>query len=167
MNQTPSPETQIPRLLSRSLAPTEAPEALWSAVAARITHAPPRSASWRGLAMAAAIAALMTGGVLYLRAQQPRLHTPEQVALDIHKLGSADGQASYTVRREVTITGVPVTLVAAPATNISATAAKIVRTTYRQGGELAVSEWTHAGRRWVMVVRTPAHAQACQICHRA
>lgn len=164
MNQHSSHETQIPRLLSRSLAPIEAPEALWAAVAARIDQAPPRPAWWSGLAMAAAIAALMTGGVLYLRAQQPRALTAEQVALDLHTLGRADGQANYTVRREFTATGAPVTLVAMPT---ATTSVKIVRTTYRKGGELAVSEWSHGGQRWVMVVQASAHAQACQICHRA
>ncbi len=115
--------------------------------------------------MAAAIAALMTGGVLYLRAQQPRALTPQQMALDIHTLGRAHTEANYTVRREWTAAGVPVTLIAAPAADTSAV--KLVRTTYRQGGELAVSEWTHAGRHWVMVVQASAHAQACRICHRA
>ena len=110
MNRHSLPESQLPRLLSRSLTPAEAPDALWSAVAARIEKTPPHAVRWRGLAMAAAIAALMTGGVLYLRAQQPRAITPEQVALRLHTSGQADAaMTAYTVRREFTASGAPVT----------------------------------------------------------
>jgi hypothetical protein len=148
----------IPNTLSSALAPVQAPDELWARVDAALPHS--RTSSWRGFAMAAALAALMSGGVLYLRAQSnPSSFSATAASLHQHREGSS---GFYAVQRH-TVEGQPVTIVSVA--DGSSTTSKQIRTTEADG--LAISEWTSKGRRWAMISTKATHKQACSVCHRA
>lgn len=166
-------EYSLEQRLSRSLAPVAAPDELWSRVSAALPSPPaeyrqaatPRRRGWANFAMAAAIAAVMSGGVLYLRAFEPSRTTLslEQAAMAAHQ-----GKAAppvYAVQRYEQPGG-PVTLVSAAAEPGTAVAGpKRVRT--KELDALSISEWTSQGRRWVLVSGKAAHQTACRVCHHA
>ena len=154
--------------LASALAPVIAPEELWSRIDAGLHHAAPRRARfplWPRLLMAAILAALMSGGVLYLRAQQTSyaLSPFTAAAVRLHQ-AQPSPDASYAVQR-YTLNREPVTVVSTPHPSPSSALSKTVRTMSFNG--LAVSEWTSRGRRWAMISANSAHKQACSICHRA
>jgi hypothetical protein len=145
--------------LASALAPVKAPDELWARVDAVLPHS--RTSSWRGFAMAAALAALMSGGVLYLRAQSYSSSFAATAAgLHQHREGNS---VFYAVQRH-TVDGQPVTIVSVADDTGSATS-KLIRTAEIDG--LAISEWTSQGRRWAMVSPRATHKQACSVCHRA
>jgi hypothetical protein len=145
--------------LASALAPVKAPDELWARVDAALPHS--RTSSWRGFAMAAALAALMSGGVLYLRAQSySSSFAATAASLHQHREGNT---SFYAVQRH-TVDGQPVTIVSVADDTGSATS-KLIRTAEIDG--LAISEWTRQGRRWAMVSPRAAHKQACSVCHRA
>src|SRR6187399_2554614 len=101
---TMPPKIQIN--LASALAPVKAPDELWARVDAALPHS--RTSSWRGFAMAAALAALMSGGVLYLRAQSYSSSFAATAAnLHQHREGNS---GFYAVQRH-TVDGQPVTIV--------------------------------------------------------
>ncbi len=156
--------------LASALKPTAAPADLWSRVDAALPASRPLApAFWpKTLLMAAALTALLSGGVLYLRAQQPSLSTITTAALKLHLASSADLTltSDYTIQRFL-VEGEPVTVVSklAPDDVSPPTAGKQVHTA--QAGRLAVSEWSHQGRSWALVSTVSRHKQACKVCHRA
>ena len=161
----PSLETR----LASALKPTAAPTGLWSRVDAALPASRPLApACWpKTLLMVAAVTALLSGGVLYLRAQQPSLSIITTAAVKLHLASPADPTltSGYTIQRFL-VEGEPVTVVSKPAPNgVSPTAGKQVHTA--QAGLLAVSEWSHQGRSWALVSTVSHHKQACKICHRA
>lgn len=162
--------------LAEALAPAQAPRELWACVNAALPPFAPKTGRprWPRLAMAAAIAALMTGGVLYVRAaahreesagnhallttEAIRIHRQHNTALDEEKPPAS----SYAIQRHI-IDGQPVTILSAAAFSAAQPGPKQVRTTTI--GALAVSEWNSGGRRWAMVSSQAGHRQACSICH--
>ena len=153
--------------LTAALAPTQAPDELWARVDAALSNPSRSGPPWPRLAMAAALAALMSGGVLYLRAQATAASSPFAVeAVNFHRQAASTApDSSYAVQR-YTFEGQPVTVVSAPEPGTPNTK-KLVHATSAGGGGLAVSEWTSQGRRWAMVSTALTHRQACSVCHRA
>lgn len=137
--------------LSAALSPVEAPGQLWDRVNAALPTTaaarPSRRRAWPSLLMAAAIAALMTGGVLYLRAAG-RAAAPDEIAV-------------YAVQRHIA-EGQSVTIVSAAAAPGAPGHIRTIET-----GPWAVSEWEAGGRRWAMVTSKPYRLQTCSLCHRA
>ncbi len=162
--------------LAGALAPAQAPRELWDCVSAALPPLAPKSGRprWPRLAMAAAIAALMTGGVLYVRAaayqhesagdsarlnaEAIRIHQQLNTASD----GEKQSASAYAIQRHM-LDGQPVTILSVAAFSAAEPGPKQVRTTTT--GALAVSEWNSRGRRWAMVSTPAAHRQACSICH--
>ncbi len=162
--------------LAGALAPAQAPRELWACVNAALPPFAPKTGRprWPPLAMAAAIAALMTGGVWYVRAAayQPesagnyarltteaiRVHRQQYTASDAEK----PHVSFYAIQRHI-IDGQPVTILSAAAFSTVQPEPKQVRTTTIDG--LAVSGWNSGGRRWAMVSSQTGHRQACSICH--
>ena len=158
--------------LSTALEPTAAPAGLWARVDAALPDATSRSrarAVWpSNLLMAAALAVLLSGGVLYLRAQQPSRSTFTTAAISFHLGGLSTDPAQmrdYAIQR-YTVEGEPVTVVSKPLPgDLAGATHKQLHTT--QAGLLAVSEWSYQGRSWALISRAAHHQQACQVCHRA
>jgi hypothetical protein len=111
--------------------------------------------------MAAVLAALMSGGVLYLRAQATT-PTFQAAALDFHQHPRPTG--FYAVQR-YEVAGGPVTVISVSAPKAPPAASKMIRTS--EIGPYAISEWSSQGRRWAMVSPRATHRQACSVCHRA
>ena len=153
----------IENKLTAALGPVPAPAELWTRVDAATRPAAGRH--WPNLVMAAALAALMSGGVLYLRAQQSSQSqfTAASIALHRQQPLAPSARQTYAVQR-YTFEGEPVTVVSAAASGPLAPG-KQVRTA--DFGNLAVSEWTSQGRHWAMVSAKSHHRQACSVCHRA
>lgn len=154
--------------LAEALKPVEAPSELWNRVDAALP-ANSDAPRWPRFAMAAALAALMSGGVLYLRAQQQPLGemapaTFASSAIALHTHPDASPAADYAVQRYV-VAGQPVTVVSL--VDKSATGPKQVRAATTDAGPFAISEWRAGGRRWAVVSDRAAHKQACTVCHRA
>ena len=146
--------------LSAALSPVEAPGELWTRVNAALPPVASGRPLWPNLLMAAAIAALMTGGVLYLRASQTQVETAlASAAIAVHQ--GQPGSAAYVVQRHMR-EGQSVTIV-----SIAATSGAAGRIRTLESGTLAVSEWAAGGRRWAMVTSKLSHRQACSLCHRA
>jgi hypothetical protein len=149
--------------LADALKPSAAPAELWTRVSAELEaskRARP-SAVWPRFLMAAALAVLTSGGVLYLRAEQARSFADTAVAL--HRGADRSGTQAYGVQRYV-VNGEAITVVSAPAST-AAVRAKMIRTA--TFGTLAVSAWTFDGRYWALVSTAAQHKQACTVCHRA
>lgn len=149
--------------LSAALGPVEAPGELWARVNAALPNPrTSRSDHWSRFVMAAALAALMSGGVLYLRA-----HSPEAsfaiTAARLHEAPSSVS-AAYEIKRFI-IDGQPVTVISASTGQTPLAASKKIHTA--TVGALTVSEWTSNGRRWALVSVKNNHRQACQVCHHA
>lgn len=145
--------------LAAALAPVEAPGELWSRVDSALVASPRKTSAWPAVLMAAAAAALMSGGVLYLRAQSAAATFP-QAALELHQDPRA-GAGAYAVQR-YEVDGQPVTIVSVSAA--AATGRKHIETS--EAGAYAVSEWTSGGRHWAMVSTKAVHRHACSVCHR-
>jgi hypothetical protein len=161
--------------LAGALAPAQAPRELWARVNAALPPFEPRTgvARWPRLAMAAAIAALMTGGVLYVRAAAHQQESAGNYspltteAIRIHRQhndGEKPAASSYAIQRQF-VDNQPVTILSVAAISAAPPGPKQVRTTTM--GALAVSEWNSGGRRWAMVSAQTVHRQACAICHHA
>ena len=164
--------------LTAALAPVRAPEELWAQLTSALPMPVRRTnrSIWPRLAMAAAVAGLMTGGVLYLRAanQWTGLPTGEVSHLVTDAVRIHRGQlastpdfrgATYTVQRHV-IGGQPVTVLSATAAS-SDTQPQGKRLEMIEMDDLAISEWTSEGRTWALVATKAVQRQACFICHRA
>ena len=155
--------------LASALKPVQAPTELWSRVESAVPgRAPTSSRQWPRFVMAAALAALMSGGVLYLRAQQqpgglPSLDSLGASALALHRLPDSTPEPAYAVQR-YRIEGVPVTLVSMA----DPSAIGPSRILSIDASPLTVSEWGAGGRRWALVSDpTTRNKQACTVCHRA
>lgn len=163
----------LEKTLSRSLSTVTAPDELWSRVSAGLPaiDAPvrPRRRQLPHLAMAAAIAAVMTGGVLYLRALEPARAAAglREIALAAHQGGGAAAPLPYAVQRYEQASGETVTVLSAAGATLAGPdpGQKHIRTT--EWGALAISEWTSQGRTWVLVSSISAHKTACRVCHHA
>lgn len=159
----PSLEHQI----ARALAPVAAPDELWSRVSATLPPAGPSTSlrtggRWpRHLAMAGALAAALTAGVIYLRAYE---HPPSLVgtAIQLHRSGTTTRDPHYAVQR---YPGIPATLVSSDSVPTQPGHRKHVIST--EVDDLAISEWTSQGRRWVLVSHKSVRHAACRMCHKA
>ena len=164
--------------LTAALAPARAPDELWEKVNS-VLPSPAgniRRSVWPRLAMAAAVAGLMTGGVLYLRAanhwngpptaEATRFAT-ESARIHRGRHGSATDpiEGAYVVERHV-LGGQPVTIVSVAAAFTDIQPGRKSLETIDMD-EVAVSEWTSQGRTWALVAPKSVHLKTCSICHRA
>jgi hypothetical protein len=165
------PET-IESKLAAALGGVEAPDELWTRVHAALPATAGRGTPgriWPRFLMAAAVAALISGSVVYLEAQASRHAHVEgasplaAAAIRLHETGTASWEGNYSVDRR-SVSGQAVTLVSEPSPS-TPEARKQIRTS--ETGLLAVSEWIVRGRRWAMVTPKGVHRQACTICHPA
>lgn len=157
----------LEKRLASALEPTPAPADLWARVDAALPASPSHAlALWpKTLLMAAALAVLMSGGVLYLRAQQTTTPSFASTALAWHRQQSPDSRlySSDALERYV-VDGNPITVVSRPVP-ASSTETKHIQTA--QLGSFSISEWTLKGRQWALVSDSAHHRRACSVCHRA
>ena len=168
--------------LAERLAPTEAPDALWTAVE-RGRATPPMRAPRPKWPVAAIVTIMVAAGALWMVAKG------QEPALDLHRLAALETNAAETLGlrssdpAEVAAwlqkeSGVKVRL--SPATGIHLVGAKVVG---QRGASVAVVSFTvkerpqalllargaapsHAGVEWALAgVGTSDHELACLLCH--